>query len=576
MPDSNHYRCLSYNLPYDGVFPHLSFSEKIHGIEKAALASGLVRRGGKKEMTSKKYNETYDFIIVGAGSAGSVLANRLSEDASVQTLVLEAGADQIPANVDNPSLWFTLFGSSVDWAYTTIPQRGLNGRIIHEPRGKIPGGTSNLYIMMHVRGHPSDYDDWAYNGCTGWSYQDVLPYFQKVEHQEDSTNPWSGKDGPLYVANAKLHDPNPTSAAFIEACHELGYPYTDDFNGSHMEGAGWHHVNIKDGKRQSTAITYLNPAVMRPNLTLHTNAQATRLVFDGKRCIGVEYTQKGEIKTAYAHREVIVCAGAIESPKLLLLSGIGSSDLLQQFAIPVVADIPGVGENFHNHVLAGVINEAAQPVPPPHQNLSESALFCKSDPGWMAPDLQIAFVHVPFDIIVGQGHPNSISILPGVVRPMSRGWVRLASKNPLEKPLVNPNYLAVDADLQRLVQGIKIARQIFGTEAFSPWIKQELMPGEAVQSENELRAFVRATADSYHHQVGSCKMGQDALAVVDPQLRVYGVEGLRVADASVMPSVPSGNCHTGILMIAEKVSDLIKASYGLSQPAAAINNAYNR
>jgi len=222
-----------------------------------------------------------------------------------------------------------------------------------------------------------------------------------------------------------------------------------------------------------------------------------------------------------------------------------------------------VGENFHNHVLTGVINECSQPVPPPNLNLSESALFCKSDPGWVGPDLQIAFVHVPFNIIIGQGHPNSISILPGVVRPMSRGWIRLASSNPLDRPLVNPNYLGAESDLERLVQGVKIARDIFATDAFSGWIKDELMPGPEVRSDDQLRAFVRQNADTYHHQAGSCKMGLDSMAVVDPQLRVYGVEGLRVADASVMPVVPSGNCHAGILVIGEKVSDLIKQTHGV-------------
>ncbi|MFQ5794619.1 MAG: GMC family oxidoreductase [Candidatus Bipolaricaulia bacterium] len=505
----------------------------------------------------------YDFIVVGAGSAGSAVANRLSENPGVDVLVLEAGGSEISPNVENPSVWYTLLGSEVDWGYQSVPQPALDGRVTNEPRGKIIGGSSQLYLMMHIRGHPSDYDNWAYNGCPGWSYQDVLPYFQKLEDQEDDTSEWVGKGGAVSLINAKLHNPNPTSEAFINACLELGYPYTEDFNGPNMEGVGWHHVNIKDGKRHSTAVAYLNPALERPNLTLSTNAQATRLLFEGKRCVGVEYSQDGEAKTARANHEVIVCGGALESPKLLLLSGIGNPNHLKEFDIPVIADLPGVGENFHNHVLTGVICEASQPVPPGNLNLSESALFCKSDPGWIGPDLQIGFVHVPFDIIIGQGHPNSFTILPGVVRPMSRGWIRLASNDPLDKPLVNPNYLGVQVDVDRLVQGVKIARDIFATQAFSSWVGEELLPGPDVQSDDQLRAFARQRADSYHHQAGSCKMGCDSMAVVDLQLRVYGVEGLRVADASVMPVVPSGNCHAGILMIAEKVSDMIKDAHGL-------------
>jgi choline dehydrogenase len=505
----------------------------------------------------------YNFIIVGAGSAGAVIANRLSENPTVSVLALEAGDSKFPPNVDIPSMWYTLLGSEIDWGYTSIPQPGLGGRVTYEPRGKLPGGSSNLYIMMHIRGHSSDYDNWAYNGCPGWTYKEVLPYFQKLEDQEDDTSEWAGKGGPLHVGNAKLHNPNSASKVFIDACLELGYPFTKDFNGANMEGVGWHHVNIKDGKRQSTAVAYLHPALLRPNLTLSTNSHTTRLLFEGQRCIGVEYIQDGELKTAYASGEVIVCAGAIESPKLLLLSGIGNPVHLKEFGIPVKADVPGVGENFHNHVLTGVINELSQPVPPPQLNLSESALFCKSDPSWVGPDLQIAFVHVPFDIIIGQNHPNSVSILPGVVRPMSRGWIRLASNNPLDKPLVNPNYLGVESDLQRLLQAVKLAREIFATKTFSRSVKQELMPGPEVQSDEQLREFVQRTADSYHHQAGSCKMGLDGMAVVDPDLRVYGVQGLRVADASVMPVVPSGNCHTGIVMIAEKVSDLIKQEHNL-------------
>jgi choline dehydrogenase len=507
--------------------------------------------------------DTFDFIVIGTGSAGAVVVNRLSENPAVKVLALEAGGDEIPANVDNPALWYTLLGSNVDWGYQSVPQPALDGRTIREPRGKIPGGTSNLHLMMHIRGHPSDYDNWAYNGCLGWSYQDVQPYFKKLEDQEDDTSPWAGKGGMLFVANAKLHNPNPTSAAFIEACLELGYPATDDFNGTQMEGAGWHHINVKNGRRYSSRVAYLQPAMTRPNVTLHTNAQATRLLFDGKRCVGVEYDRAGERKSVRATGEVIVSAGALESPKLLLLSGIGDPAQLRSFDIPVVSALLGVGENFHNHVLTGIICDASRPVPPPNQNMSECALFCKSDPTWIGPDLQLGFVHAPFNIIVGQGHPNSVSILPGLVRPFSRGWIRLASSDPLDKPLVNPNYLSVAADADRLLQAVKIAREIFATKAFSGWVKQEVMPGPDVIGDERLRGFVRQFADSYHHQAGSCKMGMDNLAVVDPSLQVYGVQGLRVADASVMPQVPSGNCHVGITMIGEKVSDLIKAANGL-------------
>ncbi len=509
----------------------------------------------------------YDFIVVGAGSAGCAVSARLSEDPNARVLALEAGPAEFPPDlVDNiltPYLWYTLLGSKVDWGYHSVPQEALEGRSTYEPRGKIPGGSSNLYIMMHIRGHVSDYDNWAYNGCPGWRYEDCLPYFQRQEDQEDDTSPWAGKGGPIRLQNAGLHDPNPTSRAFLDACAELGYPKTDDFNGPNMEGAGWHHINVRDGKRDTTAVAYLGPARSRQNFTLSGNSQATRLLFEGKRCVGVEYVQDGEVKQARATGEVIVCLGAIESPKLLQLSGIGNPDQLKQFDIPVVEALPGVGENFHNHVLTGVINECSQQVPPPHQNLSEAALFCKSDPGWVGPDLQIGFVHVPFNIIIGQGHPNSVSILPGLVRPLSRGWVRLASKDPLEKPLVNPNYLGARSDLERLMQAVKISREIFATRAFAPWVKQELMPGPEIQGDQALEKFVRQNADSYHHQAGSCKMGSDQMAVVDPQLRVYGIEGLRVADASVMPQVQSGNCHAGIVMIGERCADFIKKDHSL-------------
>lgn len=507
--------------------------------------------------------DTFDYIVVGAGSAGCAVAARLSEEAGITVAVMEAGSRNVPPavqeDISTPWRWGFVQQSPVDWAYESVPQPHLNGRRLPEPRGKLPGGTSNLYILMHIRGHRSDYDNWAYNGCPGWGYDDVLPYFQKLEDQEDDTSGIAGKGGPLRLQAARLHEPNPTSEAFLKACDELGFSRTEDFNGPQMEGAGWHHLNIKDGKRHDMAGAYLYPALEgRRDLTLIDNAQATRLRFQGRRCTGVEYRQGGETKQVSANAEVVVCAGAIDSPKLLLLSGIGDGERLAQLGIPFLHHLPGVGENFHNHVLVPVIAAASRHIPDPTQGMSEAALFYKSDPGWPGPDMQMAFVHGDPRQVANPERPSVMVMLPGLVRPASRGWLRLASPNPMVAPLIHPNYLECESDFQRLTAAVRLSRRLYETQSLGDWVQSEVLPGPDYSDEG-LGDYVRQFAESYHHQCGSCRMGLDAMAVVAPSLKVHGIEGLRIADASIMPAVPSGNCHAGIVMIGEKVADLIKA-----------------
>ncbi|WP_371785570.1 GMC family oxidoreductase [Streptosporangium subroseum] len=520
--------------------------------------------------------DSYTYIVIGAGAAGSVLAARLSEVPDATVLLLEAGDAQVTDAVRTPHRWNEVLLTDLDWAYMSEPQPGLDGAQVYSAAGRGLGGTSNIYHMMHTRGRPQDYDNWAYQGCPGWSFDDVLPYFQKLEDQQDDHNPLAGRGGPMTVADAG-DTGNPISQTFIDACVELGHPHLDDFNAG-LSGAGWHHVNIKDGLRRGAREAYLDPALERPNLTALTGAQAGRLLFEGNRCIGVQYLRDGQAAVALAEAEVVVCAGAIQSPKLLMLSGIGPAEHLAEFGIPVLADLPGVGANFHDHPLViGPIGYMSKPGEDPRGNVTEVALFCDSQEGLPVPDLEISLVHrAPFGdqffanvirrVQTGQPvapvqelvDPHVILSLSGVVQPVSRGWVRLAGPDPAAYPRINANYFGDPVDLERTVTVVEVAREIYRTKAFAEeWGLNEVAPGPEVVTRDQLRDWVKANTGSYYHFAGSCRMGTDALAVVDPHLRVRGIEGLRVADASIMPSLVTAHPHATVVMIAERAADFI-------------------
>jgi choline dehydrogenase len=522
--------------------------------------------------------ETYDYVIVGGGTAACVLASRLTEQGDATVVMLEAGGADAGDAVENPARWNEVLLTDLDWAYMTEPQPGLGGRRVYSASGRGLGGGSNLYHMMHTRGRPADYDGWAREGASGWAYRDVLPYLRKLEDQRDDTNPTAGRGGPITVVNAK-DTGNAVSQTFIDACAELGYPELDDLNVGTF-GVGWHHVDIRDGKRCGVRVGYLEPALGRPNLTIRTGALVTALDFDGHRCAGVKYVHDGQSRTVRADREVIVCAGAIQSPKLLMLSGIGDPEHLRDVGIPVRVDLPGVGRNFHDHPLTiGPIGYLSEPGAEPRGQVTEVGLFWGSEPGLDVPDLEICLVHrAPFGdqffasvikrVETGEPlapvqqlvDPRVVLSLPGLVRPLSRGWVKLAGTDPAAYPRINPNYFGDRADLHRMTTMVKMARDIYASTAFSGL--SEVAPGPQVRSDKDLADWVVANVGSYYHFAGSCRMGDDELAVVDPRLRVRGVDGLRVADASVMPAVTSTNPHTTVVMIGERAADLVKAGAG--------------
>ncbi|MBR0870500.1 choline dehydrogenase [Bradyrhizobium tropiciagri] len=523
----------------------------------------------------------FDYVIVGAGSAGCVLANRLSADGKHSVLLLEAGPEDRNIWIHVPIGYGKLFKEkSVNWMYQTEPEPGLNGRQVFQPRGKVLGGSSSINGLLYVRGQHEDYDRWRQHGNAGWGYDDVLPYFKRAEDQQRGADKYHGAGGPLPVSDWRHHDP--LSEAFVHAAAEAGIPTNPDFNGASQEGAGFFQTTTRRGRRSSSARSYLRPALTRGNLRVETSALAQRILFDGKRASAVEYKQNGQPRRVRARKEVLVSSGAYNSPQLLQLSGVGPADLLKQHGIDVVLDAQGVGNDLQDHLQVRIVTRCLQRVTlndvvnnplrriwagahyaalrrgPLTIAAGTSGAFFKTNPRLASPDIQIHFIPFSTDKMGENLHPFSgFTASVCQLRPESRGTLRIRSADPGAPPEIRINYLATETDRRAFIDGMRILRKILAAPALKAYSAEEVYPGAKVVSDDDLLEFCRSTGSTVYHPTSTCRMGNDPLAVVDQRLKVRGIEGLRVVDASIMPDLMSGNTNAPTIMIAEKASDMI-------------------